>query len=245
MIYENKKIRRILDEYSQKDPENAYHMKSKLNCYRFEQQINLCAKLIPKKAKIVDMGCGWGHVCAVLSLMRPDLKIIGIDTKKGGVWEMIKKKKFKCDFEVMDALNTKFKKEMFDAVISFGVMEHVKDENKFLKEIRRILKKGGLNLVFNLPNKYSLNEFGAKIVRIKSHKKRYVKKEIKELFEKNNFKNIKIRREFFIPAQVNRISERLNSFFNKYYKSIDRVDKFIMKTPLDVFAEAYQIICRK
>ena len=244
MIYDKKEIRAILNEYSKKDPEDAYHMRSKLQCWRFEKQIRLCAKMIPKNSKVLDIGCGWGHVGAVLSMMRPDLRIVCIDNQKLSIWEKLKK--FKLKLERGDALHLRFKNNSFDSVIAFGVMEHVSDDKKFLKEIYRVSKKGAINFIFNLPNKFALNEFGAKLLGIGYHDKMYTKKHIKELFEQvGGFKIIKIGREFLIPAQVNRISKWLNKCFDKHYMFIDKLDDFLISTPLNLFAEAYYVIYRK
>lgn len=243
MIYDQKRIRNILNEYSREDPEHAWHMISKLNCYRFEKQIRLCASLIKKNGAVLDLGCGWGHTAAVLSMIRPDLKIIGIDKKKSRMWG--KYKGFQCKFMIGDATNIKFKSGSFDAVISFGVMEHVDNDMKMLHEIYRILNLGGLNFVFNLPSKYSLNEFFARLLKIWHHDVLYTKKEVRSRFEENRFRVLRIKREFLIPSQINRINKRIGEFFDKYYKLIYRVDRILTKTPLGRLAQTYSIICRK
>jgi ubiquinone/menaquinone biosynthesis C-methylase UbiE len=243
MIYDNKKIRSILDVYSKEDPENAWHMKSKLNCYRFERQIGLCAKSIVENGTVLDLGCGWGHTTAVLSMMRPDLKITGIDKKKRNMWDKLRN--FKCKFMLGDATNLKFKDKSFDAIVSFGVMEHVNKDEKMLQGIYKILKPNGINLMFNLPNQYSMNEFLSRLLKIWHHEKRYTKKEVKNKFKEAGFKNIQIKRELLIPSQVNRVSNWLGDFFNKYYRFIDFIDRILIKTPLNIFAQTYFIRCQK
>lgn len=244
MMFDDKRVKEAIDFYIKKYPGDAYHMQSKLNCLRYEQQVKKCAKIIPKNAKVLDLGCGWGQVSVILSIIRPDLKIIGIDIEREPLWKKLNK--FKCKFTVGDALNLKFKGKTFDSVVAFGLMEHVSDDKKLLQEIYRVSKPNAINFIFNLPNKYSLNEFGAKILKIGCHDRRYTKKQIKRLVEKaGKFKIIGIGREFLIPAQVNRISRSLNNFFNTHYLLINKLDKFLVRTPLNIFAESYFVVYKK
>lgn len=141
------------------------------------------------------------------------------------------------------------KNSKFDAVPSFGVMEHITD-NKFLHEIFRVLN-GGYNFIFDLPNKYTFTEvvilrFLELILRRKFfyHRKRYTKREIKNLLSKNGFKDIKIKREFIIPAQLDRINQTIGKFFNKYYMILNKLDKFLTKTFLNFFLQTFTIQCK-
>lgn len=47
----------------------------------------------------------------------------------------------------------------FDAVLSFGVLEHVEDPDASLDEIRRVLRSGGCLYVYKLPNRRSYLEW--------------------------------------------------------------------------------------
>ena len=239
MIFDDKRIKEVIDYCFKYYPEYTYHLDSKLNCLRYERQVKKCADMIPKNAKVLDLGCGLGHISMILNVMRPDLDIIGIDRTKAPLW-----KKIKCKFEQGNALNLRFEDEIFDAVINFGVMEHTNNETKFLSEIYRILKPEGINIMFNLPNKYSMNEFAAKILE-SCHENRYTKKQIRRLFLNAGFKNIKISKESLLPAQINEVSRFLGNITNKYYRLIDFIDISLIKTPLNIFAEAYYIISRK
>ncbi len=52
-----------------------------------------------------------------------------------------------------DGLTLPFSDRHFDAVVSFGVLEHVHDELKALSEIHRVLKPGG-DFLIAVPNKW-------------------------------------------------------------------------------------------
>jgi SAM-dependent methyltransferase len=55
-------------------------------------------------------------------------------------------------FMAYDGKKLPFDDDAFDAVISFQVIEHVKDDRRFVSEARRVLKKGGV-LILTTPNK--------------------------------------------------------------------------------------------
>jgi ubiquinone/menaquinone biosynthesis C-methylase UbiE len=226
----------------------SFVLTSKLNKKRYLAQVKECSKLFKKNSKLLDMGCGYGYTTCILSKMRPDMIITGIDVDYGFFWKKLSKR-FKCEFDKQDALKTNFRSNSFDGIISFGVIEHVGKrkgkEKTYLKEANRVLKKNGILYLCNLPNKYSMNEFLSKVFRIKGHDNKYTKKEIEDLFKKAGFEIEVIRRELLLPAQVNRLSKSLNNFFNKHYKNIDKLDKFLVKTPMSFFSQVFAIIAIK
>ncbi|WP_277871612.1 class I SAM-dependent methyltransferase [Brachyspira aalborgi] len=54
-----------------------------------------------------------------------------------------------------------FDDEMFDVFTSFETIEHVNDEDTQMKEVKRVLKKGGL-YILSTPNNWGLTEFHVK-----------------------------------------------------------------------------------
>ena len=98
---------------------------------------------------LVDLGCGDGPI--IYSLYKNGLlnrfnKVIGVDISVERIRIANKNIKFKgCSF-ILSGGNVvnKIKNGTVDFLISNQVIEHVKDDSLMLKEISRIVKKGGI-----------------------------------------------------------------------------------------------------
>jgi ubiquinone/menaquinone biosynthesis C-methylase UbiE len=89
--------------------------------------------------KIIDIGCGDGGDCELLS--KNVKEIVGIDVEFNSKWT--KTKSAKIAFNVADVCNLPFPDESFELVFEKDVLHHVEDKIKASKEIFRITKTGG------------------------------------------------------------------------------------------------------
>lgn len=231
-------------------PGGPFTQLSNLNWERHVEGIKYILDFVPKKGKILDVGCGPGHTTCMSKIFRKDIKSFGLDIGRKYFWSELGHD-FGVSFLVNNVETSCFENETFDVVISFGVIEHTKNHNKFLREIRRLLKPGGYFFAFDLPTKYSFSEaFLTKFIQIFKkekiffHEKRYTKREVEQLFLKSKF-SASVKEQFFIPAQVDRVSYLLGGIFNKNYKTINKLDKLILETPLKFFSQVYFIQAKK
>jgi len=117
-----------------------------------------CLSMINFKDKrILDIGCSYGWFEKKVG--KKAKEIVGIDLNEKDL--KIAKKECKeknCGFEKGSALNLKkFKRNYFDIVVMFDVIEHIPKgtEKKCLKEIKKILKKNGKLLLTTPANNLS------------------------------------------------------------------------------------------
>ena len=111
---------------------------------------------LPKKSKVLEAGCGTGNY--VVSLTKMGHEVIGVDVNKKRI--KIAKgymKKYGIHTRKIvqgDLNNLPFENDEFNAVFCHGVIEHIKDSEKAVKEISRVLKKGGFAMI-SVPNRYT------------------------------------------------------------------------------------------
>jgi ubiquinone/menaquinone biosynthesis C-methylase UbiE len=101
---------------------------------------------------VLDCGCGGGYGSDYLArngagvVVAVDLSAWAVDQAK------ISYKRENLQFMTMDVCDLKFKDQTFDVVISFQVIEHIKDYKKHLSEIKKVLKPEGI-FIISTPNK--------------------------------------------------------------------------------------------
>jgi ubiquinone/menaquinone biosynthesis C-methylase UbiE len=117
-----------------------------------------------KKGAILDICCGAGT--NALYLAKKGFEVTGGDISQRAI-ELAKEKaenaKVKIDFIKHSFVNLSVENETFDLVFDMGCFHHVKidDRIKFIKEVHRVLKKGGDHLLtcFSYKNGQARNHF--------------------------------------------------------------------------------------
>jgi len=133
--------------------------------------------------RVLEIGCGTGYGANYLSELAS--RVVAVDTSKECIsYFQDKYGKDNLFFLLADALNLPFKDDSFDIVVSFQVIEHIKPKEvlNYLREIKRVLKTGGIFLV-STPNK-RLRLLPFQKSWNPEHKKEYKDKELKKLLSK-------------------------------------------------------------
>ncbi|PIP24953.1 MAG: hypothetical protein COX34_01400 [Candidatus Nealsonbacteria bacterium CG23_combo_of_CG06-09_8_20_14_all_36_12] len=102
--------------------------------------------------KVLDLGCGNGRYFPLFE--EKEVDYFGIDNSAELI-KIAKEKYPQAKFHIANALNLPFPNNYFDKVYSIAVFHHMPSEEfriRFLKEVKRVLKPGGLLiiLVWNL-----------------------------------------------------------------------------------------------
>ena len=140
-IYDSDQI-----EWWQKDnPINL--MESILNPVRFDYFKNILTELNvnPKGKEALEVGCGGGLLSEEIA--RTGFKTAGMDPSEKSL--RIAKEHARRGDLLIDYLKgygeeIPFPDHSFDVVFCCDVLEHVRDQTKVIREISRVLKKGGL-----------------------------------------------------------------------------------------------------
>ena len=210
------------------------HITSLLGWSRYETMANEIVELVSSNGYVLDAGCGFGQISEILHLL--GVEVVGLDVLKSRLW-----KSLKADYLCGDCRNLPFRSNTFSAIVGCGVIEHVDNEAKFLKECNRTLKDGGVFFCHHLPNVLSAERLSRKLPLYYKHERFYTKDRIKKLFENCGYAILNMERKFLVPVHVGHLGE----VWNKTGKFLEKLDNTICKTPLRAFASSWKVIALK
>lgn len=168
--------------------------------YEVRSKVDVLIRYIPKlktDSKILEIGYGTGDLLHKLSQKYPKAQLVGAEVVKEAL--VLYKKRFAKDKNVRLFLanaekKLSFNNMKFDAVILSHVLEHIKDEGKFLNEVLGMLEKKGI-IVIAVP------DWGESDL----HYRQYNKKELTKIAKNYKLKLILLKGDGFY----------INKFFYK------------------------------
>jgi ubiquinone/menaquinone biosynthesis C-methylase UbiE len=156
---------------------------------------------------LLEIGCGEGR--GVHLLEDKVTSFTGID-KISEVVEDLRIKYPQANFTQASIPPLGFADETFDSVISFQVIEHIKHDEEYLKEIARVLKPGGTALITTPNIKKSLS-------RNPWHIREYTSKQLQEIC-----------RPHFSKVEMFGVSgnEKVMEYYEQNKASVNRLMRF-------------------
>lgn len=207
------------------------------------------AKHISKNDIVLDLGCGNGQ--NAIKTAKLAKVVIGVDinqdllnlAKKSAQLEKVSN--IKCERANLEG-NLRFKDESFEKLIFLDVLEHLKNRNQILKEIKRVLKPRGL-LILGVPNSNTSWKKLQRSVELCSysdpdHKIEFSEQSIKELLASHGFKIIHFGYGKY-DTPLRGFFDIIGGFSLKFYKKISdwRQSKSLM---WPVEASGFEIVCQ-
>lgn len=134
-----------------------------------------------KGKRVLDIGAGTGKLLA--ELKESGFQVWGVDSDQRAIkWS--KKRNIKILKVDLSKDKLPFKKNHFDLVIGLDILEHLKEPEKILGEIKRVLAQKG-KIIVTVPAYLSLFSYWDRML---GHERRYSKKMLSDLFIKGGFK---------------------------------------------------------
>lgn len=159
------------------------------------------------KGNLLELGCGEGRGVELLAPLADSY--VGIDKIKSIIDRL--KEKYP-DFTFMDGVFPPFPFEdnSFDTIVTFQVIEHVKDDEGFIEEIHRVLKPGGQALITTPNIKMTLS-------RNPWHEREYTGDELTALCKR-----------YFDNVEMNGIAgdEKVLEYHERNRRSVNKIMRF-------------------
>lgn len=110
----------------------------------------------PPKGRLLEMGCGLGHL---LGLLQDDFACVGIDLIDYSI-EQTKLNAPKAEAYQMDVAEiAQFQAGSFNAVVALHLVEHLPAPEKTIRDVNHLLRDGGLFLYATPQPDYTLRRF--------------------------------------------------------------------------------------
>jgi SAM-dependent methyltransferase len=127
--------------YSRREQERLYDQAETLDEMLHHDSV------FPAGVTILEAGCGVGAQTVILAGKNPQASIVSVDISA----ESVRQAKAVCDskgitnvsFHQADIFNLPFEEESFDHVFVCFVLEHLPEPGKAIRQLGRVLKKGG------------------------------------------------------------------------------------------------------
>lgn len=91
------------------------------------------ARLVPRGASVLDVGCGDGLISALLQSRRPDVRVCGVD--------VLVRKHTHIPIQMFDGHHLPFDDSAFDVVLLSDVLHHTADPSVLQREARRVARE--------------------------------------------------------------------------------------------------------
>ncbi len=154
---------------------------------------------------ILDWGCGYGQIASML--VAAGLHVEAFEYQGADSPNAVVSLPFYPEIHAYissEQVVLPYEDSKFDAVLSCGVLEHVRDPDGSLDEIRRVLSPGGLMYCFKLPNRHSYIERIARVTGRHYHgsdpfDRLYTLGSARRLFERHGFEVLEARYANMLP----------------------------------------------
>lgn len=143
------------DEYSVADPYDVeINLSSDFQQRRIRCTLELLKRIGKLGAKLLDVGCGQGHLTRLIYDNYPGMEVSGIDYSLSAI-NFAAEKCNAIDYAVADAYHLPYIRGYFDIVICNNIWEHVADPLKLLSGVKRVTRPGGW-LIISTPSRYRI-----------------------------------------------------------------------------------------
>jgi 2-polyprenyl-3-methyl-5-hydroxy-6-metoxy-1,4-benzoquinol methylase len=182
------------------------------------------------KPRVLDWGAGIGQMSYLLS--RRNCAVSSFDIGDPGISPLEIDRSLTIQRDNHPS-RLPYDRGAFDVVLSCGVLEHVPDEEATLDEIHRVLRPGGLFLIYNLPQRFGYTEFIVRAFHLGyTHERRYGEAGTRRLFARHGFAVRRLRRSNMLPHNFRGLPALVREALTSRTARLLRADLALSSVPL-------------
>jgi len=178
-------LEELTDAAEQHPERTLLHYRALVSGRQYRRLYTLTRRYVPAGARVLDWGAGNGHFSYFLA--RSGYRATGYSLVEDSFEDWIPSSEYRLvRGDPAEPSRLPFPDESFDAVVSVGVLEHVREtggaEAASLAEIARTLRPGGVFLCYHFPNRTSWVDRAARLIPgMHHHEYRYTRRDIEAL----------------------------------------------------------------
>lgn len=230
------------------DPGNDWFVMSELTTLGYvELALDIHAALLADglaHARVLDWGAGPGLLTYMLERLGHEMTYYEFDYPYGS-YQVVRDALAGEKVFITEDATLPFADGSYDAVVSFGVLEHVPDAPASLAEIVRVLRPEGLFFVYHFPNTYSYTEALARLLGRGHHEWRLTKGKLVRLVSSSGLRVHHASYRYIFPRNLIDMP-RLRAFVSRHAQRIYAVDRTLTRVPvLNLVSTTSTVIARK
>lgn len=177
-----------------------------VSAYQYLRLYALMHRYVPLHGTVLDWGTGSGHFSYFLIRAGYQASGFGFNPFPEMCEGLDKAAYHYQQGSPQEPSALPFDDAVFDAVVSVGVLEHVREtggnELASMREIHRILKPGGVFICYHFPNKYSWIEYLVRFTDRFSHAYLFTAADIRTLTRTTQFELLEMGRYAVLPRNI-------------------------------------------
>ena len=178
---------------------------------------------------VLDWGCGYGQVSWLLQ--KRGVQVVSYDVESRPLRERMQGlNSIRVEYSA-DPVRLPYTSSSVGTVLSVGVLEHVPDMSGSLQEIKRVLRPGGLLLIFMLPNRFSWAEWIADRRHASVHPVKFTLRSATDLLSSQGFDVERRWRRNFLPKNLTGFGPHFKRAYGRLYREIEAIDRILSNVP--------------
>jgi ubiquinone/menaquinone biosynthesis C-methylase UbiE len=198
----------VVEELIRSSPTDARlsQFRTAITAHQYVRMYRTLTHHVPRGSRVLDWGTGSGHFAFFLA--RSGYRTSAFSLEEGPrICADLPGDRYEFTRGDLDnPVALPYESGSFDAVVSVGVLEHVRetggDEVASLREIRRVLRPGGTFLCFHFPNRFSWIEAATRTIGRWHHQYKYTASDIHSLTRAAGLDLLDVQRYALLPRNV-------------------------------------------